>query len=109
VDRWSDRGNPAEAGCNDFADPEGETRFLSGLKLTDGVPDAQWPAAVRIVTEIVDPAGFGAPDTVVNKPGEHEVVWRGKRGSRLTFGSAVHATLDAEVGCHLPSAVHDAS
>ncbi len=108
LDRWSDRGNADEAGCADFDDLKASTRFLSSLLLTGGVPDAQWDAAVAVVAEVAGRAGFGAPETVANKPGEHDVVLRGERGSRLTFGTGIHATLALEVGCHLPAAMHHA-
>ena len=105
---WSDLGSADEAGCADFSDLKARTRFLSSLLLTGGVPDAQWPAAVKVVAEVAGPAGFGAPQTVVDLPGQHDVVLRGDRGSRLTFGTLANATLALEIGCHLPKAVHDA-
>lgn len=108
LDRWSDLGSADEAGCAEFDDLKARTRFLSSLLLTGGVPDAQWPAAVKIVAEVAAPAGFGAPETVVDRPGQHDVVLRGERGSRLTFGTMANATLALEVGCHLPASVHDA-
>ena len=105
---WSDLGSADEAGCADFDDLLGRTRFLSSLLLKGGVPDSQWAAAVKVVAEVAGPAGFGAPVTVVDRPGQHDVVLRGERGSRLTFGTLANATLALEVGCHLPASVHGA-
>ncbi len=108
LDAWSDLGSADEAGCADFTDIKARTRFLSSLLLKGGVPDATWPAAVKVVAEVAGPAGFGAPEAVVDRPGQHDVVLRGERGSRLTFGTMANATLALEVGCHLPKSVHDA-
>lgn len=106
LSRWSDLGNETEAGCDDFDDPAAQTRFLSTLVLAGGVPDARWPEAVGVVTRLAGASGFGAAETVVDKPGEHEVVLRGERGSLLRFGTTKNATLALETGCHLPAAAH---
>jgi hypothetical protein len=72
------------------------------------VPDAQWPQAAQVVADVAGRAGFGPAETVVDRPGEHEIVLRGERGALLRFGTLEHATLAVETGCHLPAAVHDA-
>ncbi len=108
LDRWTELNDPSRAGCADFADLDAETVFLPGLLLTGGVPDAQWPAAVDIVVRVAGRGGFGPPETVVDNPGQHEVVLRGERGSLLTLGTLANATLSLEAGCHLPAAVRGA-
>ena len=44
-------------------------------------------------------------DTVVDEPGQHEIVLRGERGSRLRFSTLTNATVAMETGCHLPAAI----
>lgn len=105
---WSDVEG-SEAGCADFSGQNGRTVFLKGLLLTGGVPDALWAQAVEVVSEATAGYEFGAPVTVVDQPGNHEVVLRGARESLLRFGTgSANATLQLETGCHLPAAVRDA-
>ena len=98
---WSqaDEGNASR--CGDYPDSDGFSASLPMQALTGGVPDAAWDRAVAIIEEVAGPAGFGQTDTVVDLPGEHEVVLTGERESRLRFGTALNATLRFEVGCHL--------
>lgn len=63
------------------------------LLLPGGVPDAQWAAAVQVVSGIAGQHGFGAPQTVVDRPGQHDTVWPGARESRIELGSIKNATL----------------
>lgn len=107
--RWSDRDDATGAACDDFDDVDARTAFLDSLLLTGGVPDAQWPKAVDVLAKVAGGSGFGAPETVVDNPGEHEVVLRGERGSLIRFGTgSKNATLAVEAGCHLPEAIHKA-
>lgn len=101
---WSERDNGDAAGCADFEDSSGVTAFLPSLLLTGGVPDAQWPQAADLVSQVAGEHGFGSVDVVVDAPGEHEIVLRGERGSLLRFGTLANATLALETGCHLPEA-----
>lgn len=98
---WSvaDEGNAA--GCANYPNSDGYTAFLPLLALTGGVPDQQWADAVAVVEGVAAEAGFGAAETVVDQPGQHEVVLRGERESLLRFGTTKNATLSLEAGCHL--------
>ena len=106
LDQWSDQDDTTEAGCSEFPGLGAGTAFPSSLLLTAGVPDEQWDAAVRLVTEVAGQQGFGAAETVVNRPRQHEVVLRGDDGALLRFSTRAHATLSLESGCHLPAAQH---
>ena len=90
------------AGCADYPDSDGSTTFLPFQVLADGVPDAVWDQAITIVEEVAGPAGFAKAETVVDEPGQHNVVLFGERESRLTLGSILDATLSVDAGCHLP-------
>ncbi|MEX2290685.1 MAG: LppA family lipoprotein [Mycobacteriales bacterium] len=57
------------------------------------------------MSPLVVDSGFGAAETVVDQPGQHEIVLQGERGSRLRFGTLSNASLALETGCHLPAAV----
>jgi hypothetical protein len=99
---WSDAEDAGGAGCGEFSESSGETAFLPTLVLTDGVPDALWPRAVEVVERAAGEYGFGPAETVVDRPGEHEMVLRGEWDALLRFGSILDATLSLETGCHLP-------
>jgi hypothetical protein len=103
---WSERDNGNAAGCADYPDSAGYTAFLPSLLLPGGVPDEQWAQAVEVVEEVAGTAGFGTAETVVDQPGQHQVVLRGERESRLSFGSTENATLRLEAGCHLTESDH---
>jgi hypothetical protein len=103
---WSQADEGNAAGCADYPDSDGYTAFLPLLALSGGVPDATWDSAVSVVEEVASRAGFGPAETVVDRPGEHEVVLRGERESLLRFGTLQDATLRLEAGCHLPEREH---
>jgi hypothetical protein len=104
--RWSDTGlGDGGAGCAEFPVSDGRTASLSGLLLTGGVPDAQWDRAAVLTEQVLRDFGFGAAETVVDNPGEHEVVLRGQLGALVRFGTLANATLALETGCHLPADV----
>lgn len=98
---WQPVGEVDYALCGDDT---GDARIAlpPSLLRTGGVPDDRWEQAVAVLAEVAAEAGFGAPETVVDEPGEHEVVLRGERESLLRFGTAANATLALETGCHLP-------
>lgn len=103
--RWSDTELGGGAGCAEFPVSDGRTAFLSGLTLTGGVPDAHWDRAAVLTEQVLRDFGFGAAETVVDNPGEHEVVLRGQLGALVRFGTLANATLALETGCHLPADV----
>lgn len=103
---WSELDEGNAAGCADYPDSDGYTAFLPSLLLSGGVSDQQWAQAVEVVVEVAGESGFGPAETVVDQPGEHEVVLRGERESRLPFGTLKNATLDVEAGCHLTERDH---
>jgi len=101
---WKGMGDENAAGCEDFPGVGGQTRFLEALLLDSGVPDAQWQDAVQVLARVGARYGFGAPDTVLDTAGRHEVVLKGQYGSLVRFGTQAKATLAVETGCHLPAA-----
>lgn len=103
LDGWGVLDEGSTAGCADAPDAGGQTVFLPALLREGGVPDEAWDRAVEVVAEVAGAEGFGAPETVVDSPGQHQVVLRGERESLLRFSTLQRATLELETGCHLPA------
>lgn len=65
------------------------------------MPDAQWEQAVAIVRQLAQGYGFDTGQVTVNRPNDHEIVFRDQYRAELNFGSAVNTTLLLRTGCHL--------
>jgi hypothetical protein len=100
---WVNYVDESRSGCGfEFLDvSEGESRSLAGWS-AGGLPDNQWDHAVAIVREITGRYGFGTPEVIVNRPGNHEMVVPDPYGGTLNFGTAVNTILSMHTGCHLP-------
>ncbi|HZA16721.1 MAG TPA: LppA family lipoprotein, partial [Pseudonocardiaceae bacterium] len=59
--------------------------------------------AVRIVAEVTGECGFGAPQVVLNRSGDHEITARESYGWHYLFGAAANTVLLVSAGCHLPA------
>jgi hypothetical protein len=80
-------------------------RFRSG-RSPGNISDAEWPRALKLVTDFLAERGFGAPKAVVDKPGDHEVAIYDQFGAELIFGTAANTILSLSTGCHLSRAAH---
>jgi hypothetical protein len=85
---------------------EGQRRFYSSGRSPGNLPDAQWPRAVALVSETAHQHGFGAPEIIVDRPGDHEVLYKGTTGAELIFGTGTNTTLSMTTGCHLTAEAH---
>ena len=61
---------------------------------------------MRIVAEVTGECGFGAPQAVVNRSGDHEIIARESYGGHYLFGAAANTVLLVSAGCHLPADAH---
>lgn len=105
--QWVNRQNAGSAGCAEFPGVGGQSLTLNRWTSEGNLHDARWPAAVAIVTEVTAGYGFGAPEAVVDRPGDHEIVGTDPYGGRYQFGTARNTVLLVSTGCHL-SANHRA-
>ncbi|MPZ67798.1 MAG: hypothetical protein GEU83_20710 [Pseudonocardiaceae bacterium] len=64
------------------------------------LPDARWPQALAIVTEVTGRYGFAPPEIIVDRPNEHTIVGTGQYGATYDFGTAVNTVLGVSTGCH---------
>ena len=101
---WVNDGEESRGGCGfEFPDvPEGQSRSLARWTALGGFPDDRWDQAVAIVQEITDRYGFGTPEVIVSRPGQHRLVVPDPYGGTLNFGTSVNAVLRMHTGCHLP-------
>ena len=101
---WVNDDNESRSGCGfDFSDVhEGESRLLARWTALGNLPDARWDDAVAIVQEITGEYGFGTPEVVLDRPGNHRIVVPDSYGGTLNFGTSVNTILRMYTGCHLP-------
>jgi PAS domain-containing protein len=107
---WEQRSDGGGGGCeSEFpgVNADGETRNLPRWSSPGNLPDEQWSRAEGLVGEIAASYGFHVkPEIIVDRPGDHEVVYRKPDGALITFGTAVNTPLDVETGCHLTAEAH---
>jgi len=102
---------PAERGravCRPpFTDVQGTDAagYTSG-NATGSIPDADWPAAVRTVTEIAGRHGFTTVNALTDRPGNHAVAVLGTWGQSVELGTAEATTLAVFGPCLLHAAAH---
>lgn len=101
---WVKYDEEMRGGCGfEFPDVrEGKSRSLAGWSALGRLPDDRWDQAVAIVQEITGRYGFGTPEIIVNRPGDHYLVVADPYGGTLDFGTAVNTILSMHTGCHLP-------
>jgi hypothetical protein len=102
--QWVNRENFSGAGCGDGVD--GQSLTLDGWKSEGNLPDARWGDAVRIVAEVTSEYGFGPPQTIVDRPSDHEITATDPYGAKYLFGTAANTVLLVSTGCHLPADAH---
>ncbi|HEX2297216.1 MAG TPA: LppA family lipoprotein [Pseudonocardiaceae bacterium] len=104
--RWVNRENRGGAGCADFPGAGGQSLTLDRWTSEGNLPDAQWDRAVQIVAEVTGEYGFGPPESVVDRPGDHEITATDRYGGGYQFGTARNTVLMVSTGCHLPADRH---
>jgi hypothetical protein len=75
------------------------TKSLPILSTAASIPD-QWGQAVRIAEYIARDNGFGPPQEIVDRVGQHQLDFKDAWGGRLTMGSQIHTVLSVRTGCH---------
>jgi hypothetical protein len=102
---WQQDGELSGSACgNEFPglDADAGTRSLPRWVSSGNLPDEQWNHAEVLVGEIAATYGFDAkPAVIVDRPSDHDVVFRKPDGALIMFGTAVNTTLRVETGCHL--------
>lgn len=104
--QWVNDQNLSGAGCADFPNVGGQSLTLDSWTSQGNLPDAQWDRAVRIVAEVTGEYGFAAPEVIVDRPSDHEIVATDPYGGGYQFGTARNTVLMVSTGCHLPADAH---
>jgi len=70
---WQVRSEGDRTGCGgEFADSAGVVVYLPRWGFEGGIPDADWPRAKQIVTEITAEYGFTTATLQIDRTGDHE-------------------------------------
>ena len=105
---WVKTEPVTRAGCAGFPDvPEAEVWELESWQVPENLPDAFWPRAVDIVRQLSREYGFGEPEVVVNRSGDHEITANDEYGAVYRFSTSDHTVLSIVTGCHLRAAAED--
>lgn len=107
--KWQQANPSTAASCgNDFTavnanlrKDDAEVKGIANWIAKGNLPDAHWEQVVSAVGRIAQDYGFGGGEVVVNRPSNHEVVFRDVFNAELNFGTAVNTTLLLRTGCHL--------
>jgi hypothetical protein len=109
VGSWVPGREPASgtfcAGSISNLEGAGQRLYSAGTS-PGNLPDARWDRAVTIVTEVAGQHGFGAPQVIVNGPGDHEVEFHDTYQGWLLFGTGANTILTGGTGCHLTEEAH---
>jgi predicted LppA-like lipoprotein len=101
---WAVSDPVSRAGCTEFPDIfDAESWVLQSWRAPGNLPDARWPQAVAVVEEITREYGFGEPEIIVNRSGDHEITGNDQYGAVYQFGTAANTVLMITTGCHLRS------
>jgi hypothetical protein len=107
---WEQNDYLSGGGCeSDFPGigADGSTLNLPRWDSPGNLPDDQWDRAEKLVGEVGGAYGFHPkPAIIVNRPGDHDVVFRKPDGASIRFGTAVNTTLAVATGCHLTAEAH---
>ncbi|GAA3645955.1 hypothetical protein GCM10022267_35800 [Lentzea roselyniae] len=107
---WEQVSEGGASGCgSEFPGLTGDVdiRHLPRWSSKGNLPDDQWSRAEAIVGEVAEGYGFGKqPAVIVNRPSDHEVVYKKPDGAQISFGTAVNTPPDVRTGCHLKAEVH---
>lgn len=103
ISEWVKDTDGNASGCSDYPGIGGKSCGLGNWSSEGNLPDAQWPQAQAIATEVTGRYGFAPPEVVVNRPGDHFIVGTDQYGATYDFGTAVNTVLSVATGCHFPS------
>lgn len=96
----------SEGGCGFlFPDMGGTSLGLPAWGFDAGIPDADWPRAKQIITEITTGYGFDTPTLQIDQPGRHRTTSADTTlGAQFIFSAEGLSTMQVTTGCHLRAA-----
>ncbi len=101
ITEWTKISEGNRSGCGDFSEvPTAESRRLGVWRSEGNLPDARWPQAVAIATEVTGDYGFAPPEIVVDRPGDHAIVGIDQYGASFDLGTVANTVLGVSTGCH---------
>lgn len=87
-----------DSGCTD--DAQGVIRRYSSGRSESALDGEQWHLVEREVTQFLAAHGFDAGRVIVDRPGDHEVMFSRPDGAQIWFGSKSTTMLTLTSACH---------
>ncbi|KAA0115981.1 hypothetical protein CIW51_15555 [Mycolicibacterium sp. P9-22] len=88
-------------GCSgDYANTPGVHVYIY-IVFNGPIPDNAWPGALDVVQRGAAQLGASEVTTPVDRPGDHDVIFSGKDGVAVEFGTKVAGVLSAKSDCRL--------
>jgi hypothetical protein len=100
---WQVRSEGDRAGCGgEFAGSPGVVVYLPRWGFEGGIPDADWPRAKQIVTDITAEYGFTTATLQIDRAGDHETSAADEAlGAQYNFATQANTSIAVTTGCHL--------
>lgn len=107
-DSWETTDEESENWCTgEYEDLDAVTIHMPNWANFDHpIPEADWPRALEIFTEVMGKYGFDMPKAVVDRPNDHLVSAHHDNGAEFSFGTKKATSLSSVTGCHLTERAH---
>lgn len=107
-DAWETTDEESENGCGGrYSDLDAVVIHMPNWANFDHpIPEADWPRALEIFTEVTGKYGFDKPKAVVDRPNDHLVHAHDENGAEFSFGTKKATSLFSITGCHLTERTH---
>ena len=87
-----------------FNNSGGIVVYLPAWGFLGPIPDADWPRAKQVITDIAARYGFTQPTLQIDQPGHHETSSLDPTlGAQFGFVAGGNIDMQATTGCHRPS------
>jgi hypothetical protein len=103
---WGVRREGSESLCgNQFNGLDAYRMYMPPWGFDGGIPDADWPRAQQVISEVTAEYGFGTPTLQIDEPGRHQTSSADlETGAQYGFRTQVNTTMQVTTGCHLRQA-----
>ena len=97
---WRREEAVSESGCRDFPGNDGMKRGSDSWIIDGGVSDQEWDLVEQAVTTVTGEHGFQPPEVILDRPGDHVLMFSRDDGATVDLGTELNLVLGARTGCH---------